>query len=85
MARNRLPDAEFGPEEYGPIAQLRQQIGKGTVTSIQSKVVLANTWCKCSVRDRGRGGGRELFLIGRKSRLDWGLQCAMMFVEANGE
>eukprot|EP00959_Pyramimonas_sp_CCMP1952_P473977 9502666-Pyramimonas_sp.AAC.2 len=74
----------FGPPVFGPIAVTRHPLPVGTITAAQAQWIWRQTWCKACVRDRGRGGGREIVVTGRSSLLQYGYNARLQFVSSNG-
>eukprot|EP00959_Pyramimonas_sp_CCMP1952_P271883 5684792-Pyramimonas_sp.AAC.1 len=75
---------DFGPESLGPVAVTKEPLPCGTLTSAQAAKILADHKVKVTVRDRGRGGGRDLQCVGRSGNLASARLAALEVIEANG-
>ena len=65
------------------VATAREPCPTGTLYAEQCHAILSNTGCKATVRDRGRGAGRELVVTGPTLTLDQGWQLAKDFINGN--
>ena len=74
----------YGPSSSGPVACVKESVASVTLTSLQCHMIYSATWCKASVRDRGRGNGRMLMIVGRSDNLHVAWIVASQVMAANG-
>ncbi len=82
---NRGP-LKFGPMDAGPVAIVSEQLegNKGTVTSADRKRIFDECAVDVTVRNRGRGKGRVIELVGRSDNLKRAWHMALGCLEEHG-
>eukprot|EP00959_Pyramimonas_sp_CCMP1952_P109475 2289751-Pyramimonas_sp.AAC.1 len=75
---------DHGPEALGPVARIQEKYPSGTITAYQVGHVYRATRCKVSIRDRGRGQGRQLCIVGRTGMLAEARRLTEEHIAANG-
>ncbi|CAK0898859.1 unnamed protein product, partial [Prorocentrum cordatum] len=82
--KGAAPDPSLGSPDDGPVAAVKEPLAEGTLTSAQSEAILRDHSCKANVRDRQRGEGRQLFVVGRSSNIKAAYQAARAAIAENG-